>query len=358
MASMWASQRGKCHFVIMGMDDLSMARSGKKRRLNPDSSESTPYSPCKEEILGDAKRDLVRDADYKVLLKFLNMDVESESEEDDIDSDYKAFLDNLKADENSYIYEMKNEDGKSISFKYERWDESLHETDRERNPELNISSQEKRGSVMEEEIESESSTSEDYCPLSSEHKNDMEYSEVDESYELFLSKLSQNGESMILEYDEDVERDVQYCSRQKFQRSPSPNPLNLSMDEDECSCIEVLEGDCNFSQYRERLMVLLRMPYSEQDYRDLKYLAQTKKPMEKDRELRGRWASYPTDKSRLSYCDHYHDFKQVFESAPHHRSIRFNLLRGFFYYLKNLSHEGLFKPWRDSECLKIKPGSK
>ncbi|KAJ4958536.1 hypothetical protein NE237_025647 [Protea cynaroides] len=69
--------------------------------------------------------------------------------------------------------------------------------------------------------------------------------------------LSQNGDSMILEYDADVVRHVPNCRRQKFQRSPSLNPFNSSMDEDECNCIEILEGDCNFSQYRERRMVSL-----------------------------------------------------------------------------------------------------
>ncbi|XP_043711771.1 uncharacterized protein LOC122660503 [Telopea speciosissima] len=203
----------------------------------------------------------------------------------------------------------------------------------------------------------------------------MESYPVDESYAIFLSKLRQNEESMILEYGDNVVRydtdeggtdsEVEpeyspYCDRrQKFRRSLSPDSLDSSMDEDDCSCIESL-GDSNSSQYRERLMRLLRMPYSDEEYRELKHLACTTRRLEKTRDLRGRLVSYQTDETSFSYFDYYDDFMQVFYSVRHrpHCSIRLNLLRGFFYHLQNLSHEGSFKPWLDSDCLKIKPESK
>lgn len=32
-----------------------------------------------------------------------------------------------------------------------------------------------------------------------------------------------------------------------------------------------------------------------------------------------------------------------------------NLLRGFFYWLTNVAHEGAFRPWLDSACLEVMP---
>ncbi|XP_043718537.1 uncharacterized protein LOC122666584 [Telopea speciosissima] len=361
MAPMWANKRRRGSWSDYEYD-LCMSTSRKRRRFSMyDSSSPSCYS--KEDVLGDAKRDLVPDADYSLFLKLLNVDDESDGEENnDIDPDYKIFLDHLKADEKSYIYLMEKEVGKSISIKYETWDESLNEMEKGRIPALNISIQKKNGSMPNE----------DYRPFSPDNKHDMESYPLDESYEIFLSKLRNNGKSMILEYGDDVviydsdgkggtdsEVEPEYSPysgrRQKFRRSLSPDSLNSSMDEDDCSCIESLSGS-NISQYRERLMRLLRMPYSLQEYMELKYLVCTNKRLVKTRDLRGRLVSYQTDETSLSYFDYYDDFKQAFYSVqhPHRRKIRLNLLRGFFYHLQNLSHEGSFKPWLDSDCLKIK----
>ncbi|XP_042488870.1 uncharacterized protein LOC122069010 isoform X1 [Macadamia integrifolia] len=391
MAPMWANKRRGVAWSDYGYD-LCMSTSRKRRRFNDDSLESTPCSYHKEDILGDAKRDPVPDADYTLFLRLLNVDDESDGEEEyDTDPDYKRFLDHLKADEKSYIYEMKDEGGKSVSVKYEWWDESLNETENGQIPVHNTSSQKKKG-YMPNEMESEPYSPAVYQPFYPDNKDDMNSYPWDESYALFLSKLRQNGESMILEYGDDVVRyesddkggtdseveldgddDVRsdsddkgetdseeepkyapHCGRQEFRRSLFPDSLDSSMDEDDCSCIDSL-GDSSFSQYRERLMHLLRMPYSYREYRDLKHLACTNKRLEKTRDLRGRLVSYQTDETSLSYFDYYDDFKRVFTSVrgPHHRLIRLNLLRGFFYHIQNLSHEGSFKPWLDSECLKI-----
>ncbi|KAJ4951065.1 hypothetical protein NE237_027897 [Protea cynaroides] len=376
MAPMWVNKKRLASWSDYG-HDLGMSRSRKKTaRLNHGGPESTP-SCRKEDILDDAKSDLVHDADYKLFLTILNVEDEPVvEEENDIDPDYKIFLDHLKADEKSYTYEMKKEDGKSISIKYEKWDGSFYVMEKGRIPFRDISSQEKRKSMLNEEIESEPSSTDDYRPFSPDHKHCMEMSQDDDSYAFFLSNLRQNGESMILEYgnvvvryesddESEIDSEVEpefapYCSGKKFCRSPSSVCLDSSMDEeseDGCSCIEDF-SPVNISQYREKLVRLLQMPYNEQEYRDLKDLAHTNKRLEKTRDLRGRLVSYQTDETSLSYFDHFADFKEVFDSIPSLRhSIRLNLLRGFFYYLKHLSHEGSFKPWLDKHCLKIKPGS-
>ncbi|XP_031272299.1 uncharacterized protein LOC116130729 [Pistacia vera] len=46
--------------------------------------------------------------------------------------------------------------------------------------------------------------------------------------------------------------------------------------------------------------------------------------------------------------------KKVNQAGRDRRKI-LNLLRGFFYWLKNLCKEGAFLPWMDSQCLSTLP---
>ncbi|RWR73328.1 matrix metalloproteinase-2-like protein [Cinnamomum micranthum f. kanehirae] len=91
-------------------------------------------------------------------------------------------------------------------------------------------------------------------------------------------------------------------------------------------------------------MVCLNRPFDQEEHDMLLDEAKTQKRLERSRDLRSRSVSYATKGRSSSYFDHYPDLeRQIMFSNPH-KSLA--LLRGFFFWLKNLSHEGAFPPWR------------
>ncbi|XP_059434288.1 uncharacterized protein LOC132167356 isoform X2 [Corylus avellana] len=117
-------------------------------------------------------------------------------------------------------------------------------------------------------------------------------------------------------------------------------------------------GSSSHSQFRMRLMEILGKPYTKEEYDDLLHEVSYKKPLEHQRILRGRTISYALDSFAKSYLDEYPDFRRKIASVQHDRYKVLNLLRGFCFWLKNLAHEGSFKPWKDSSCLRILPRCK
>ncbi|XP_027360970.1 uncharacterized protein LOC113869049 [Abrus precatorius] len=107
--------------------------------------------------------------------------------------------------------------------------------------------------------------------------------------------------------------------------------------------------------FKEKLMEELKVPYCEDEHKRLLHEITVRKPVQHHRDLRGRIKIYEEDYSGFSFLDHYVDLAETINSAHDDHPRVLNLLRGFFYWLKNLSHEGSFMPWKDPSCLDVLP---
>ncbi|CAL0319762.1 unnamed protein product [Lupinus luteus] len=100
------------------------------------------------------------------------------------------------------------------------------------------------------------------------------------------------------------------------------------------------------TKYREKLMEELKKPYCQEEYERLFKDIAVRKQAQGQRVLRGRTTTYDDDHVSKSYLDCYIDLKRKIHTAPDDYPKVLNLMRGFFYWLVNISHEGVFRPWR------------
>lgn len=95
--------------------------------------------------------------------------------------------------------------------------------------------------------------------------------------------------------------------------------------------------------FHTRLLNSINRPYDQREYHFLLKSATARKPVVKYKHLKTRDVPYETANLGSSYFDHFPDLHEKFKSADRYQ--RLMLLRGFFFWLKNLEHEGAYKPW-------------
>lgn len=205
-----------------------------------------------------------------------------QEEEETMDPHYKRFLDHLRVDGKSYIFKM---------------NEKLSGPN-----DASCSDGEKK-KKKEEEVES----------LRSEPS-------INKCYRTYLEYfISRDGSEDVLKRDHDGS-----CSRSRRDLQPCHGG-----------------GDGSFG---DRLRRCLDEPFNQEEYGQLMEEAALRRPMSRCKELRLRSASFRTPELGLSYLDRYSDLREQIECADPHK--RLTLLRGFFFWLKNLSHKGAFIPWK------------
>ncbi|KAA8538394.1 hypothetical protein F0562_028060 [Nyssa sinensis] len=196
---------------------------------------------------------------------------------------------------------------------------------------------------------------------------------MDESYLEFLTCIKQESNCVVLvtkdgkrvKYEEDdvenssdlevlVTDNAPYCGEGNYNPFVTSRAYDSSMDGDGRQ-YSGNPNKSNHSQFRENVMNFLRRPYNHKEYEDLLKEINDQKPIERRRELRGGIKSYSANECGKSYLDHHRDLREKIDAARLDRCEVLNLLRGFFYWLKNLSHEGAFRPWLDTVCLKVVP---
>lgn len=98
------------------------------------------------------------------------------------------------------------------------------------------------------------------------------------------------------------------------------------------------------STFDEKLGSVLSKPYDQSEYEELLRKATHQQPVSRLRHLRNASKRYATEIPGLSYLDHYPDLDKQIRSANTDEG-RLNLLRKFFFWLENLTHEGAHMPW-------------
>ncbi|KAL2503629.1 Uncharacterized protein Adt_19250 [Abeliophyllum distichum] len=129
-----------------------------------------------------------------------------------------------------------------------------------------------------------------------------------------------------------------------------PSTKNLTFIEEVSSKVH--------TDFRQQLMCIIRKPYDREEYKKLRQDVEVRKAVVQHRDLRnGREMSYSTSKAGKSYLDSYPDFEEVLLRFNDDQPKCLNLLRGFFFWLQSFQQKGSFRPWRDPECLAVRPGS-
>ncbi|KAM7511128.1 hypothetical protein LguiB_010003 [Lonicera macranthoides] len=225
------------------------------------------------------------------------------------------------------------------------------------------------------ECSSQKPSQEDTYMHENAETNDRDDTVIDNCYQYFLNRIETEGDCVVYvgdggkrikyeEHDSGSSSDMEMWANDnvpdsdKGEATPSiiPKVFESPMEGDDLRCL----GSRNHhSQFRENLMNILKRPYDQDEFDDLLQEVNVQKKMEVDRDLRdGRTRTVSADKFSKSYLDHHSDLRRVLNSVRFERPKMLNILRGFFYWLQNLTQDGVFIPWLDPSCLAVMPGSR
>ncbi|XP_051151086.1 uncharacterized protein LOC127265362 [Andrographis paniculata] len=132
--------------------------------------------------------------------------------------------------------------------------------------------------------------------------------------------------------------------------------------DDDSSDMEIIDSasfhNALDNSIRQELMEVLNRPYNTEELESLWHNVKQRKPLERHLDLRnGREKSCSKRIDGRSYLDQHPDVKKKLSQCEDDKPACLNILRGFFFWLKNAPHNPSFKPWLDAECLSIKPES-
>ncbi|XP_020576968.1 uncharacterized protein LOC110022395 [Phalaenopsis equestris] len=337
---------------------------------------------------------------------FLNGSRDNYFPADNVDPAYKMFLEHLRKDGKSYILEMEDgNNGFPVFVKYENPDGlsdvlqldapissgycSFAATGRNKTKKRRIcrNSEAQFNGIVDnmlvvnnnKEFRRLGNVSIDLSARS--FMNQTESNLVDESYQEFLSYLKIKDGLMVLEYnsirviyegDETLVATKGTCfddrrplPLQSFESAKPPASMpanegticsdnqeivlyesNLSPDVVICEADEmsiVPFPSCISSPFALELVVVLSKPYDEQEHEVLWKHATFRKPVLRHKDLRNQSKSFSTRQMGFSYLDHFPDLARKLQISDPQQQL--NLLRGLFFWLKNLCHEGAYQPW-------------
>ncbi|XP_061374254.1 uncharacterized protein LOC133316512 [Gastrolobium bilobum] len=108
------------------------------------------------------------------------------------------------------------------------------------------------------------------------------------------------------------------------------------------------------SQFRKKLMEYLERPYDKREYDYFMHELHQRRPKERHLETRqGVIKSYHTHGETKSYLELYPDLSKAIAGLKEQPHRVLFLLRGFIFWLQNVTHNGNFRPWLDESCLEI-----
>ncbi|KAG7619222.1 hypothetical protein ISN44_As04g001410 [Arabidopsis suecica] len=112
------------------------------------------------------------------------------------------------------------------------------------------------------------------------------------------------------------------------------------------------KNESSITWFRKELMDVLKKPYDEGEMKQLHRDVSIHRKMTRCRELRkGRGSVYETGELGQSYLESFPDFEKEYKLVvgADNKARALKLLRGFFFYLKYVSHDGVFKPWEKTQ---------
>ncbi|PIA28377.1 hypothetical protein AQUCO_07000006v1 [Aquilegia coerulea] len=297
------------------------------------------------------------------------------SGEDDVDPDYKIFLDNVREDEYSYIFERKKEDGTTVFLKYEEDNDKLIEDsiliDEGAHLDYN-SSPENVKDLTDNDFGKKNGSPAEQPRHVTPHwfLSDCKpgtLSCADESYLRFLDHVWVEGDSLTFKYEgvivkygddskvaadpEGLQQTDAVCGNEmKLTQYMELKTSNVAMSEDDSDSVQFIcsgKGD-HEKEFRRLLRKEISKPYDKYEYKDSLKRARVRKWVDLDKETRRTSFSVPTKRKRKSYLGHHPDLKGLLEAAlkehfPRKRALA--LLRCLFFHVKYRPHPGYFVPW-------------
>ncbi|CAH9101778.1 unnamed protein product [Cuscuta europaea] len=197
----------------------------------------------------------------------------------------------------------------------------------------------------------------------------LEENYVDKDYALLLQAMkvhceehasktvSPNKHAVEYDHDDSGDDEVVEIDYSKFSNVGRSHSFSPQMHY--CEVGNTFEPVCKDagSEFRQKVITFLKRPFDQTEYEKLLHDAKLQKPVERNLELRhGRDKYCPLDRIGKSYLDYFEDFNNKFEQAGSNKYKTLNILRGFFFWLQNITQEGAFKPWKDPTCLAVIPG--
>ncbi|XP_076885693.1 uncharacterized protein LOC143535286 isoform X2 [Bidens hawaiensis] len=128
------------------------------------------------------------------------------------------------------------------------------------------------------------------------------------------------------------------------------------------SDVVILDNVENWSEVKnkhlkEKLIKILKVPYSEKEYKELSDYIEQEKPVLQLKPLRkGRSRSFAQagfTKTVLGYGPR--KFQSMLKAAQNDRPKAINLLRMFRFWLEHVPNVDAFQPWNDEDILKVRP---
>ncbi|XVF36994.1 hypothetical protein REPUB_Repub19eG0106700 [Reevesia pubescens] len=223
-----------------------------------------------------------------------------------------------------------------------------------------VPSEERKSPVDEDTVKEEAEVDSVPCKSSGEPSKKMNCVMIDPSFAQFLD--SYPGNSMELSHESD-----HTSIHQKNDGSCSDLEIlefdNITFNEGDFTpfvpskCYQSLPGEESWggirtssqSQFRDKLMDLLKIPYSREEFENLWREVTHRKPVQGVKDLRhGRMKPYSTKTGGKSFLDSHKELRMKVDEFRCDRRKLLYLLRGFFFWLKYSPHEGAFQPWLDS----------
>ncbi|KAK8970607.1 hypothetical protein KSP40_PGU003127 [Platanthera guangdongensis] len=335
---------------------------------------------------------MVRESNSNGHGSFLNASGDISLEGDKVDPMYRMFLEHLRKDGRSYILEMvEGDNGYPVLLKYEMEDtlSDFLRFDAQISAGHGSSARQdkwkpKRGRISKKskalssniigftglpEIQSEKSLvgnckelistengmhsqSNGSIVLPISPNNRVESNCADDSYQEFLSYLKVKDGLMVLQYNSHT---VVYEGNETIGTTDSGNQGLLLYEDTLSPEVVICEADdksvvdvdsCILSSFDVKLRAALSMTYDKKEHESLMKQANYRTPVLRHKDLRSQGKSFSTRKMGVSYLEHFPELAKKLENSEPERALE--LLRGLFFWLKNVCHEGSHQPWISS----------
>ncbi|KAF5735480.1 hypothetical protein HS088_TW15G00987 [Tripterygium wilfordii] len=187
---------------------------------------------------------------------------------------------------------------------------------------------------------------------------------VEESYQVYLNSLKKGVDPTFVKQEIEIEDDENSSDSDLIVISEDPfihgnhtpfvtskfkeAPIDLDGDIGHGS-----QGKGDHSQFREKLMDVLTKEFDQKEYEELLKEINAERTKEGFRRLRGREIAYSIGSCAPSYIDLNNDLKMMIDSYKTNPHKVLVLLRGFFFWLKNITLGGVFQPWKDPSCSEL-----
>ncbi|OIS97691.1 PREDICTED: transcriptional regulator ATRX homolog [Nicotiana attenuata] len=139
----------------------------------------------------------------------------------------------------------------------------------------------------------------------------------------------------------------------KFGKEGSSSLMQASSTKHYESVEDTCPTETVHSDFWRKVKALLEKPYDQKEYIGLWKAVKSKKFTERNMDLRNGGISYPTRIMGKSYLDHYEDLHERLKEVDADNRKKLYILRGFFFWLQNLTQEGAFRPWTNPEWLSL-----